>query len=57
MIAEESKQIKNFEFIWITDGKGWRNAKRNLKETFLILKNLYNIKDLEDGILQKIFHD
>ena len=55
MIAEESKAIKNFEFIWITDGKGWRSAKRNLKETFLVLKNLYNIKDLEDGIFEKIF--
>ena len=55
MIAEESKQIKNFEFIWITDGEGWRSAKRNLKETFLVLENLYNIKDLEDGIFEKIF--
>lgn len=55
MIAEESKQIKNFEFIWITDGKGWHSAKRNLKETFLILENLYNIKDLENGIFDKIF--
>ena len=55
MIAEESKAIKNFEFIWITDGEGWRSARRNLKETFLILKNLYNITDLENGIFEKIF--
>lgn len=55
MIAEEAKQIKNFEFIWITDGKGWNSAKRNLKETFLILENMYNINDLEEGIFEKIF--
>lgn len=55
MIAEESKSIKNFEFVWITDGKGWNSAKRNLNETFLILENLYNIKDLENGIFDKIF--
>jgi len=55
MIAEEAKQIKNFEFIWITDGKGWNFAKRNLKETFLVLENLYNINDLEKGIFYKIF--
>ena len=55
MIAEESKQIKNFEFVWITDGEGWQSAKRNLKETFLVLENLYNIKDLENGIFEKIF--
>ena len=50
-----SKAIKNFEFIWITDGEGWRSARRNLKETFLILENLYNITDLENGIFEKIF--
>lgn len=55
MIAEESKQIANFEFVWITDGKGWKSAKNNLKETFLVLDNLYNIQDLENGILNKIF--
>ena len=55
MIAEESKAIKNFEFVWITDGEGWRSARRNLKETFLILENLYNITDLENGIFDKIF--
>ena len=53
MIAEEAKQIKNFEFVWITDGEGWKKAKRNLKETFLILENLYNIKELEEGKFQE----
>ena len=55
MIAEESKNISNFEFVWITDGKGWKNSKRNLKETFLILPTLYNINDLENGILNELF--
>lgn len=45
----------HFEFIWITDGKGWNSAKGNLKETFLVLENLYNINDLEEGIFYKIF--
>ena len=57
MIAEESKQIENFKFVWITDGTGWQSAKRNLKETFLVLENLYNIHDLENGVLNKIFFD
>ena len=55
MIAEESKHVKGFEFIWITDGKGWKITKRNLKETFLIMENLYNISDLENGILKEKF--
>ena len=55
LIAEESRQIKNFVFVWITDGEGWKSAKRNLKETFLTLEPLYNINDLENGILRYLF--
>lgn len=55
MIALESKEINNFKFIWITDGEGWKSAKRNLKETFDVLENIYNITDMKNGILDKIF--
>ena len=55
MIAEEVKNISNVRFIWITDGKGWESAKGNLKETFYILDSLYNLNDLENGILNKVF--
>ncbi len=53
-IALESKDIKRFHFVWITDGHGWHSAKNNLKETFDVLDNLYNIADLENGILKYI---
>ena len=43
MIAEEAKNIKKFKFIWLTDGRGWFNAKNNLEETFNVLEDLYNI--------------
>ncbi|MBQ3727672.1 MAG: type II restriction endonuclease [Selenomonadaceae bacterium] len=55
MIAEESKNISGFKFVWITDGNGWKSARKNLKETFLVLDTLYNIKDLEDGIFRELF--
>ena len=55
MIALESKEINKFKFIWITDGEGWKSAKRNLKETFDVLENIYNITDMKNGILDKIF--
>lgn len=57
MIAEESKNIDGFKFIWITDGEGWKSARRNLQETFLVLPTLYNIRDLENGIFQELFND
>lgn len=57
MIAEESKNIEGFAFVWITDGGGWYSARKNLKETFNVLDTLYNIKDLEDGIFMELFNE
>lgn len=55
MIAEESKFINNFRFIWVTDGiNGWKNARNNLRETYDVLHDLYDITDLENGILKEI---
>lgn len=53
-IALASKGIKNFKFMWITDGAGWHGAKNNLKETFDVLDNLYNINNLKNGVLTKL---
>lgn len=54
MIAEESKNIKGFTFVWVTDGLGWVDARNNLEETFDVMDNLYNIKDLYNGKLKEI---
>lgn len=54
LIAQESQNIPNFKFVWITDGKGWESAKNNLEETFNVLHELINIHDLESGKLQEI---
>lgn len=55
MIAEESKPIPNFDFVWITDGAGWTSARKNLNETFDVLDTIYNIADMENGIFNKLF--
>ena len=54
MIAEESKNIEGFAFVWVTDGLGWVDARNNLEETFDTMDNLYNIKDLSKGKLKEI---
>lgn len=54
MITEEVEEIPNVSFVWITDGQGWKNAKNNLRETFEVLDNLYNINDLQQGVLKKL---
>ena len=33
---------------------GWNSARHNLEETFDVLDTLYNIKDMEDGIIDKL---
>ena len=53
-IATESKQIQRFKFMWITDGKGWVSARKNLEETFDILDDIYNISDLKNGVLKNL---
>lgn len=53
-ITLETKELDFFKFVWFTDGYGWLNARNNLKETFDVLDNLYNIKDLEDGVITKL---
>ena len=55
MIAEEAKGIPGFRFVWITDGGGWKSARRNLEETFRVLDTLYNIADMENGVFQELF--
>lgn len=54
MISEEAKDIDGFKFVWVTDGDGWKSARRNLKETFDVLENMYCIKELEEGILNNL---
>lgn len=53
-MALEAGTVEGFAFVWITDGCGWKGAKRNLEETFDILETLYNINDLENGALEKL---
>lgn len=54
MLAEETKKVAGVTFIWFTDGTGWNNAKHNLEETFNVLETIYNIEDLENGVLERL---
>lgn len=54
MLAEEAKKVTGVTFIWFTDGTCWNNAKHNLEETFNVLETIYNIEDLENGVLERL---
>lgn len=53
-IAQEVDTIDGFTFIWFTDGSGWKSARHNLEETFDFMETIFNIKDLENGILSQL---
>ena len=54
-LALECDTIPNFTFVWFTDGAGWNSARHNLEETFDVLPHIYNIKDMEQGIMNEVF--
>lgn len=54
-LALETDTIDGFTFVWFTDGKGWTSARHNLEETFDVMEHIYNIKDMENGIITEVF--
>ena len=54
-LALETDTINGFTFVWFTDGQGWKSARHNLEETFDVMEHIYNISDLENGIIKKVF--
>ncbi|MCD7775358.1 MAG: type II restriction endonuclease [Clostridiales bacterium] len=54
-LATEADTINGFTFVWFTDGKGWNSARNNLEETFDVMEHIYNIADMENGIIPQIF--
>ncbi len=49
------RKVSGAKFVWFTDGEGWRSARHNLEETFDELDDVYNICDVKNGIMSKIF--
>ena len=53
-ISQEIEQIDGVTFVWFTDGKGWMSSRHNLEETFDVMEHIYNINDLENGIINEV---
>lgn len=54
-LSQEVDTIDGFTFVWFTDGKGWNSARHNLEETFDVMENIYNISDMENGVMNEVF--
>ena len=49
-IAPKINSVEGFEFVWITDGIGWKKAKNKLQEAYSIIPRVYNLTDINDFI-------
>lgn len=49
-IAPKINSVLGFEFVWITDGIGWKSAKNKLQEAYNIIPNIYNLTSLDTFI-------
>jgi type II restriction enzyme len=49
-IAPKINSVSGFEFVWITDGIGWKSAKNKLQEAYSIIPSIYNLRNITDFI-------
>lgn len=52
-LYRELKEQK-IDFIWITDGRGWRTTKRPLEETYNNNEYVFNLNMVKDGALNDL---
>lgn len=45
-IAPKINSVSGFEFVWITDGIGWKSARNKLQEAYNIIPKIYNLSDI-----------
>ena len=45
-VAPKINQYPEFEFVWITDGQGWKSAKNKLEEAYYTIPSVYNLSTL-----------
>ena len=60
-VAGEFKSLYNhiiqnsegIEFVWVTDGQGWKTTAKPLSEAFAVIPNIFNINQLQHGYLRE----
>ena len=52
-IAPKINSVPGYEFVWITDGIGWKSAKNKLQEAYSIIPSIYNLTSINE-FLQEV---
>ncbi len=49
-LAPKVNSVKGFEFVWITDGVGWKSARNKLEEAYNTIPSVYNLTSIESFV-------
>ena len=49
-LAPKVNSVKGFEFVWITDGIGWKSARNKLEEAYNSIPSVYNLTSIESFV-------
>ena len=49
-LAPKVNSVDGFEFVWITDGIGWKSARNKLEEAYNTIPSVYNLTSISSFI-------
>ena len=49
-LAPKVNACEGYEFVWVTDGIGWRSARGKLEEAFYTFPSIYNLTTFKDFV-------
>lgn len=49
-LAPKVNSVEGFEFVWITDGIGWKSARNKLEEAYNTIPSVYNLTSIDTFI-------
>ena len=49
-LAPKINSVRGFEFVWITDGIGWKSARNKLEEAYNTIPSVYNLTNIESFV-------
>ena len=51
-LAPKVNSVRGYEFVWITDGIGWKSARNKLEEAYNTIPSVYNLTNINEFIEQ-----
>lgn len=50
-LAPKVNSVNGYEFVWITDGIGWKSAKNKLEEAYNTIPSVYNLSNINSFVV------